>query len=83
VLAFYSIPGRWQIVTTGKVRTKNLVQQTTQSAGSGSKAFLFAPFEQLADKNVLTEPVWTKPGNDLPLALFLNDQHNRANLTLD
>jgi hypothetical protein len=32
---------------------------------------------------VLTGPVSTKPGNDLPLALFLNDQHNRANLTLD
>jgi hypothetical protein len=38
---------------------------------------------QLAGKNVLTEPIWTQPGKDHSLALFLIDQHNRTNLTLD
>jgi hypothetical protein len=75
--------GRWLIVTTGKVRMKNLMQQTIQSVGPGSKAFLFTTFEQLAGINVLTEPIWTQPGNDKSMPLFLNDPHNRTNLALD
>jgi hypothetical protein len=75
--------GRWLIVTTGKVRMKNLTQQTIQSVGSGSKAFLFTTFEQLVGKNALTESIWTQPGNDKPISLFLNGPHNRTNLTLD
>lgn len=75
--------GRWLIVTTGKVRMKNLMQQTIQSVGTASKAFLFTTFEKLAGKNLLTEPIWTQPGNDQSLALFLNEQHNRINLTFD
>jgi hypothetical protein len=74
--------GRWMIVTTGKVRMKNLMQQTIQSVGSGSKAFLFTTFEQLAEKNVLTEPIWVQPGNERPLALF-HHLNNRMNLSLD
>jgi hypothetical protein len=75
--------GRWLIVTTGNVRMKNLMQQTILSVGSGSKTFLFTTFNQLADKNVLTEPIWTQPGNDQLLALFSNGQHNRTNLIAD
>jgi hypothetical protein len=75
--------GRWLIVTTGKIRMKNMMQQTIQSVGPASKAFLFTTFEQLAGKDVLTEPIWTQPGNDQSLALFLNDTHNRTNLPLD
>jgi hypothetical protein len=74
--------GRWLILTTGKVRMKNLVQQTIQSAGSGSKAFLFTTFEQLAGKNMLTEPIWMQPGNEQSLALF-HIFNNRTNLPLD
>ena len=74
--------GRWLIITTGKVRMKNLIQQTIQSAVSGSKAFLFTTFEQLAGKNALTEPIWTQPGNEQSLALF-HHLNNRTNLPLD
>ena len=58
------------------------MQQTILFARSGSKAFLFTTFEQLAGKNALTEPIWTQPGNEQSLALF---QHliNRTNLPLD
>jgi hypothetical protein len=74
--------GRWLIITTGNTRMKNLMQQTIQSVGAFSKTFLFTTFEQLTSKNVLTEPIWTQPGSHQPLALFLNDQPSRINLTL-
>ena len=74
--------GRWLIVTTGKVRMKNLVQQTIQSAGSGSKAFLFTTFPQIMGRNVLTEAVWTQPGSDRPLALFAVDLSQRIDLPM-
>jgi hypothetical protein len=61
---------------------KNLMHQTIQSVGPGSKAFLFTTFEQLAGKNLLTEPIWAQPGNEQPLALF-HQLNNRTNLPLD
>jgi len=75
--------GRWLIVTTGNVRMKNLVQQTIQSIGSGSKIFLFTTFDQLTGKNVLAEPIWTQPGSDKPITLFTIPQQNRTNLIFD
>ena len=74
--------GRWLIVTTGKVRMKNLMQQTIQSVGSGSKAFLFTTFRAMAGRNVLTEAVWTQPGSDRPLALFAVDLSQRIDLPM-
>ena len=74
--------GQWLIVTTGNVRMKNLVQQTIQSIGPGSKAFLFTTFPQITGKNVLTEAVWTQPGSDRPLALFAVDLSQRIDLPM-
>ena len=77
--------GRWLIVTTGNTRMKNLMQQTLQLVGSFSKTFLFTTFDQLTNKNILTEPIWTQPGSNQPLALFADELHihNRTDLPLD
>ena len=77
--------GRWLIVTTGSTRMKNLMQQTLQLAGSFSKTFLFTTFDQLTNKNILTEPIWRQPGSNQPLALFAAELHlhNRINLAAD
>ena len=62
--------GRWLVVTTGNVRMNNLMQQTTQSAGPGSRVFFFTTFEKVSANNVLTSPIWFQVGHEAPRALF-------------
>jgi hypothetical protein len=33
--------------------------------------FLFTTFDQLTNKNILTEPIWIQPGSNQSLALFV------------
>lgn len=56
--------GRWLIVTKGRRRLKNLMQQTKEKAGPSSAMFYFATLDKLSRANVLTSPIWQLPGVD-------------------
>ena len=77
--------GRWLVVTTGTTRMNNLLHQTMQTIGSAAKIFLFTTFDQIQEGKVLTDPVWTRPGNSQPMALFADElhMHNRTDLIFD
>jgi hypothetical protein len=60
--------GRWLVVTTGRVRMRNLMRQTRQVAGAG--VFLFTTFDWLDTGNVLTDPVWRQVGREEPMPLL-------------
>jgi hypothetical protein len=62
--------GRWLVVTTGRVRMKNLMHQTRQVAGTGAGIFLFTTFDRLETDNVLTEPTWWQVGREEPIPLL-------------
>lgn len=64
--------GRWLVVTTGKVRMRNLMRQTQKDTGPDSKVFFFTNFDHLRTENVLTDPIWYQVGRDDPLSLFPN-----------
>jgi hypothetical protein len=65
--------GRWLVVTTGRVRMRNLMRQTQQVAGTESGVFLFTTFEQIETANVLTDPVWWQVAREDPIPLFARD----------
>jgi len=64
--------GRWLIVTKGRRRVKNLMQQTKEKAGPSSAMFYFATLKKLTPTsvNVLTTPIWQQPGIDKPIPLI-------------
>jgi len=65
--------GRWLVVTTGRVRMRNLMRQTHQVAGAGAAIFLFTTFDQSKTGNILTDPVWWQVGREEPTPLFARD----------
>jgi hypothetical protein len=65
--------GRWLVVTTGRVRMRNLMRQTQQVAGAGASIFLFTTFDKLGAGNILTEPVWWQVGREEPIPLLAGD----------
>jgi hypothetical protein len=62
--------GRWLVVTTGRIRMRNLMRQTQQVVGTDARIFLFTIFDQLKTGNVLTEPIWWQAGMGEPIALM-------------
>jgi len=65
--------GRWLVVTTGRIRVRNLMRQTQQADRTGARIFLFTTFDQLKTGNILTEPVWWQAGREGPIALLAGD----------
>lgn len=62
--------GRWLVVTTGKVRRDNLMQQTRRVLGSDARIFLFTTAQEVSADTVLTSPIWKVPGKMEPVSLF-------------
>ena len=62
--------GRWLVATTGAVRMRHLIRQTEEVLGANARLFLFSTFENLKEKNVLTEPVWYQSNQQEPITLF-------------
>ena len=56
--------GRWLIVSKGRRRMKNLMQQTKEKAGPFSAMFYFTTLNKPSLVNVLTSPIWQQPGVD-------------------
>ena len=65
--------GRWLVVTTGRIRVRNLMRQTQQAGRTEARIFLFTTFDQLKTGNILTEPVWWQVGREEPIALLAGD----------
>ena len=65
--------GRWLVVTTGRIRVRNLMRQTQQADRTGARIFLFTTFDQLKTGNILTEPVWWQVGREEPIPLLAGD----------
>jgi hypothetical protein len=65
--------GRWLVVTTGKIRMRNLMRQTLQMAGTGSRVFLFATLDQIGTCDILTRPVWWRVGCSKPIPLLAEE----------
>jgi hypothetical protein len=74
--------GRWLIVTTGKIRMRNLMRQTLQMAGAGSGVFLFTTLDQIGTCNILTRPVWRRVGYRKPIPL-LAEETNAGHISSD
>ena len=62
--------GRWLIVTTSKVRMKNLMQQTVQKVEKHTQLFFFTTFDQINTCNILTDPIWWLVNNSEPTSLI-------------
>jgi hypothetical protein len=60
--------GRWLVVTTGRIRMKNMMQQTEQTGSAW--AFLFTIFDQLETGNLFSAPFWWQAGKEGPVTLF-------------
>ena len=54
--------GWWLVVTTGKIRMKNLMQQTTVKAKDDSNLFFFTTLDEVINNNVLLAPIWRQVG---------------------
>lgn len=65
--------GRWLVVTTGRIRVRNLMRQTQQAGRTEARIFLFTTFDQLKTGNILTEPVWWQVGREEPIPLLAGD----------
>jgi hypothetical protein len=66
--------GRWLVVTTGKVRRRNLIRQTQDVIGADADKFLFTTLHLIKMRNVLTAPIWyrgdSEIGSEVPMPLF-------------
>ena len=54
--------GHWLVVTTGEVRMKNLILQTSEQINSDSDKFLFTTFEKVMQYNLFNTPIWRRCG---------------------
>ena len=63
--------GHWLIVTTGKIRMRNLMRQTQLVVGKEAGFFLFTPFDKVRAGNVLTDSIWWQVGKKRPIPLLV------------
>jgi hypothetical protein len=62
--------GRWLIVTCGKRRMANLMNQTQEKAEQDMGLFYFTTIDDLKAGNVLTSPIWWQVGKNEPVPLI-------------
>ena len=75
--------GRWLVVTTGKIRMKNLMRQAKQVAENGADTLLFTTSDHLQAGNILTEPVWQQVGRSGTVSLFPRHRHGDGRASLN
>jgi hypothetical protein len=70
--------GRWLVVTTGRVRMKNLIRQTHQVLGKAAKVFFFTTFDLIETNNILIDHIWWQVDGVDPISLFSTSALQRA-----
>lgn len=67
---FGSNSGKWLVITTGKTRMKNLIQQTIERIPNGREIFYFSTFDQMIGNNFFYSPIWNQIDQEKPQTLF-------------
>jgi len=63
--------GLWLVVINGgERRLRNLIKQTKEKTGEDTRMFFFTTFDQLAYRNILTEPIWWQADRSTPSSLL-------------
>jgi hypothetical protein len=62
--------GHWLIVTSGKRRMQNLIDQTKEKAKQDASIFFFTTLDELNSGNVMTSLLWWQETKDKPTSLI-------------
>ena len=61
--------GKWLVETKSKRRMNHLIEETSKRAPRTNQLFLFTTFDQVKIGDVLKAPIWSRVGEDDPVAL--------------